>query len=206
MSVDVKTANAAGSQEANAGGADEVENTETNQAAAPEANASARLLEESKKFKTRALQAERELEKIRKAQAEESGRYKELYEKVESEKKELLGNMIKERVKSSVTEIAARAGCLDIDALLQLGPRDLLAYDEEQHRVDGVEAFVEQGKKLKPYLFNSAKPAAVNPATPSAAPVKTTTLADISKLPADQKYKIWAEAMNKKATKVMGQD
>jgi hypothetical protein len=183
------TANAGGNA-----GTTETENLET-QDNASEGGAN-RLLEESKKWKKRAIEAEKLLSDKQKAESEQQGNYKKLYEEAESRYKNLYKTTVKDKVKMSLSEHAVKSGCQNLDALLKLGNSELLEYDEGDGRVNGAELFIEDAKKNHPYLFSAPKTPTINPTTPGGVSSnKKLTAADIAKLPPDQKAKAWAEAL-----------
>lgn len=135
-----------------------------------------RLLRESKEYKAKMQQALRELETLKKAKAEEQGDFKKLYEQAASELTETKKAIKRNTIKSKVQEVALRSGCVDVDGLLKLGNPELLQYDEDNAEVFGVELFIDEAKRSKPYLFSQQKPASVNPVTPGGVTkVKTLT-------------------------------
>lgn len=190
---EVKTAANAAAADANASAEEAHEVDSQAQEAGTHSEVNDRLLKESKAFKSRALSAERELERIQKASLEEQGKFKEMYEATQQKYESLMKNLVKEKIKSSVSDHASKVGCVNVEALLKLGNPSLLEFDEEQGTVHGSDLFVEEARKQHPYLFNSAKTAAINSASPGG-PLKEKklTAAEIAKLPADQKAKLWA--------------
>lgn len=159
-----------------------------------------RLLSESKKFKARALQAEKELADLKKKANEEQGNFKALYEDLHKKHQGLQGQVVKEKISSAVSKEAVKAGCIDPDALLKLGNRELLQYDEESFAVYGADSFVEDAKKQFAYLFKSENKSAINPLTPGTkiGDVKKVTVAEISKLSAQDRNAVWAKALQKR--------
>jgi hypothetical protein len=157
--------NGASAQAANAEAQQAVDAT----ANEPASEVNARLLAESKKNKTLAQELKQKLAKYEAAEnsaMQEQQRFKELYEKSEAARQSLFKTVIKEKIKSSVADKALKAGCVDVDGLIKLGNAELLRYDEESLEVHGVDTFVEEAMKSKPYLFQSAKTPTINPATP----------------------------------------
>lgn len=135
----------------------------------PASEVNARLLSESKKNKALAQELKSKLAKYEvqeKSQLEEQARFKELYEKEKGQRELLLKTVIKEKIKSSVADKALKAGCVSVDDLIKLGNSELLQYDEETLDVHGVDTFVEEAMKSKPYLFKSTKTPTINAATP----------------------------------------
>jgi hypothetical protein len=125
-----------------------------------------RLLAESKKYKKQYQETKSKLEELEKSKLKEQAQYKELYEKAEDKYQTLYKALVKEKVKTAVTDRASKAGCVDVEALLKLGNTQLLQIDEETLEVQGTDVFVEDAKKLKPYLFGSPKAPTINSATP----------------------------------------
>lgn len=168
-------ANAATETQANAETSGQTTETE-NQAS----EVNARLLAESKKYKSAYQEAKQKLEEVEKSKLQEQSKYKELYEQTEEKYKTLYKSLVKEKVRTSVADVAAKAGCHDVEALLKLGNSELLQVDDESLKVDGVEAFVEDARKNKPYLFQSVKQASINSVTPGGGVTKTKSLKDMS--------------------------
>lgn len=157
---------------------------------------SERLLEESKQWKSRALAAEKEKAELEKARLKEKEDFKALYEKEKSERETLFKQVMQEKLKSKVTEVAAKAGCVDVEALIKLGNKELLQFDDSTFELHGAETFIEEAKKSKPYLFSQAKPQTVNPATPGGMEKqKTLTAGDVAKLKKEDKDKIWSQLL-----------
>ena len=157
--------NGASAQAANAE-AQQVVDTTANE---PASEVNARLLAESKKNKATAQELKQKLAKYEAAEnaaMAEQQRFKELYEKAEAARQTLFKTVIKEKIKSSVADKALKAGCVDVDGLIKLGNSELLQYDEDSLEVHGVDTFVEEAMKSKPYLFQSAKTPSINPTTP----------------------------------------
>lgn len=157
----------------------------------------ARLLNESKSWKARALKAERERADAQKAADEEKGNFKTLYETSQKELTTLKAKVIKSRVGSVVSQVAGKSGCVDPDALMKLGNKDLIQFDEATEEVFGVDQFVEEAKKSMPYLFKSVSTPTINPSTPSGiVTAKKLSASEIAKLPYEERVRILTE-MNK---------
>ena len=132
-----------------------------------EANATnARVLAESKEYKKKYQATKARLEELEKSKLQEQNQYKELWQKSEEKYETLYKTLVKEKVRSAVSEKAAKAGCVDVDALLKLGDAQLLQINKETLEIDGADVFVEEAKKLKPYLFQPVKAPTINSATP----------------------------------------
>lgn len=128
-----------------------------------------RLLEESKRYKKRALEAEKKMEAFEKAKLEEQGKYRELYEQYKTQFEELKSQTMRDKVSFEVKQHAAKVGCVDVNALLKLGRSDLMQFDEQTGEIHGVDLFIEDAKKTSPYLFKTQPTPTINPATPSGA-------------------------------------
>jgi hypothetical protein len=158
-----------------------------------------RLLKESKKYKERAAAAEKELERLKKAALEEQGKYKEMYESTAQKFDHLKKALAKEKIKQAVSVHAAKAGCLNVDALMKLGNAELLTWDEDSMNVDGAQEFVESARREHSYLFGAAKTPSVNGVTPGGiTKEKKLTAADIAKMKGEDKAQVWLAAMQKK--------
>lgn len=157
-----------------------------------------RLLAESKKYKERAQAAEKELETQRKSNLAEQGKFKELYERSVAEHLEYKKSRTAVDIKSAISLAAQKAGCINVEDLVKLGDASLLQYDEDSGQVHGLELYVQEAKKNKPYLFTQPKGAMINPAVPNGqTQEKTFNVKDVSKLPQEQKNNIWAAALGK---------
>lgn len=141
-----------------------------------------RLLEESKGYKSKYQETRKTLEEIEKAKLEEQGKYKEMYSKTQEKYDSLLSNLVQERVKSAVSSVASKDGCIDVEALLKLGNTDLLEYDQESNTVHGADLFVEEAKKARPFLFNQKTNPVINAGSPSGSVQKSMTAKDAAKL------------------------
>lgn len=160
-----------------------VETQATTQDQAPEVNA--RLLEESKKNKKAAQEYRTKLETLEKERLTEQQRYKELYEKSEEKYQGLYKSLVKEKVRAAVATKAQAMGVVDIDAAMLLGNKELLQVEEDSLEVHGVDTFMDELKKAKPYLFQVAQKANINGVTPNAVlksntkPLKELTVEEI---------------------------
>jgi len=161
-----------------------------------------RLLQESKKYKSRAREAEKRLKEIETAKLQEQGQYKEMYEDVNNRYTELKNNLVHERKNNAVSSMASKYGCVDHSALLKLGNQDLLVYDDDNNNVDGVEAFVEDARRKYPYLFQNKVKPNLNQNVPAAGnqdfQPKKITAADIAKMPTQERMKYMLELEKQK--------
>jgi hypothetical protein len=159
---------------ANAGESQVLENQAGEQATkVDEPSVSERLLFESQKNKKSARDAEKkyletkkQLEEFKNQQLQEQGKYKELYDSLREKHEGLQRTTLEREIDTGVKLFAKDSGCVDVDALLKLGNRQLLQYDEETGQVHGSEVFVEEARKNYPYLFNTQSKPVINPSTP----------------------------------------
>lgn len=203
MSTTVKNSANAEDSTANAGSENNTttENDNSN-SSSPEGSA-ARILEESKKWKQRAGAAEKELQDLKKKEAESQGQYKKLYEEANAKAEALAKDKIRNSVKASVDELARKSGCVNLNTLMIVGNPELLEFNEENGKVYGADLFIEDAKKNHPYLFSAgAKPPTINPATPGGVVTKKKlTVQEIMKLPPQEQNKYWADAIQNSAKK-----
>lgn len=118
-----------------------------------------RLEEESKKYKSRAQQAEEKISEAEKAKLEEQGELEKLLAK-EREEKSLLSKKLESRTQGVLREkLRAEAArhakdAHDIDMVLKVTEhKDLLSINEDELSVEGVEDFITKVRESKPYLF-----------------------------------------------------
>lgn len=124
---------------------------------------SLRLEDESKKYKSRAQQAEEKISEAEKAKLEEQGELEKLLAKEREEKAQLTNTLekrtqgvIREKLRSTLATHAKDAH--DVDMLLKVTEhKDLLSIDEENFNVSGVEEFVAKAKETHSYLFKKNK-------------------------------------------------
>lgn len=162
--ADATTANAEAVEEKPAETVDLVQLKATNE----------RLLAESKKNRENFLKAKQELDRVTQTQLQEQGKYKELYEKTSGDLKALKQAQMRKDIEYAVKLHAEKAGMVKPDIALKLGNAELLAYDEANGTVSGVDAFVESIKADMPQLFTTQKTPVINPTTPNGA-VRTGT-------------------------------
>ena len=133
-----------------------------------------RILKESKKYKER-LSAERartaelqsQLEDIKRAELEKQGKEKERADYYKDQYDTLRQQLVKKNVDDAVTALASKMGCSKPKAVLQLGNKTLLQYDDSTNEVLGVESFVEDVKREYPEFFSKEKRSVVNSSLPS---------------------------------------
>lgn len=130
-----------------------------------------RVLNESKKFKDRALRAEQELENKKQKDLEAQGKWKELAEKERERADGLQTKLIRGNVSKAIERAAAKAGCIDPSALTKLGNGGLIQYDEDTEIVSGTEVFIEDAKQKFGYLFQKPGTPTINPSAPAGVPL-----------------------------------
>ena len=145
---------------------------------APEANANAtessqesindRLLKESKAWKAKASDAQKELERLREAEKKRQGKYQEIAEDYKLKLEGLQKKIVKEKVQSALIQAAPKFGFAgkSADTLLRLGDASLLQFDEATDEVQGVDVYMESLKKTEPALFRNID-ARINDKAPS---------------------------------------
>lgn len=126
----------------------------------------ARLLEESKRNKQRARDAEARLKAIEESQLTEQQRYKELYENTKSKLESTQKKATELQLKTQLMPKLSAAGCVDVTDAMKLGNAALLVHDEEENSLSGVDEYISDLQKRKPYLFKSGKPSSVNDSLP----------------------------------------
>lgn len=179
-------------------------NTSAPNASNEAAKTAERLLEESKKYKERALRAERELEATKKAKLEEQGNWKAIAEESQKKYETLSKAVLEDKLNNAVEREAVKHGCVDVEALLSLGDKKMLQFEQDTGIVHGVELLVEDLKKRKPYLFAQKSNAVINPATPSGVVKhKKLTAQEIAALPPQEKAVYWNKILGTPAAKTL---
>jgi hypothetical protein len=168
------------------------------------ADVNSRLLRESREWKAKYQALKHEREEAEKRRLESQQEWKTLAEKLSSENKSLKDSFVREKIRASVHDKALRAGCINVEDLLKVGNTGLLQVDEETYQVQGTEVFVEEAKRLKPYLFqqskNSGKTSTINSVTPGGVPEKRISANEVASMkPSDpRKQAAWFEAIKAK--------
>lgn len=126
-----------------------------------------RLLSESKKFKQRAMAAERELKKLQEQALEEEGKAVERAKYWEEKYKTLNQQTMAQKIQSAIEAKARALGAPNPEAVVKLGNYDIIDYDPDSASVDGVEQFVDDVKKKYPVLFGQVKTPTINPSVPT---------------------------------------
>ena len=162
----------------------------------------ARLLRESQQWKSRAQAKEREKEESEKAQMVSQQEWKKLAEKYQNENKELKESRRRDRIRAAVHDLALRAGCVNVEDLLRVGNQTLMEYDDDSGEVNGADIFVEETRRLKPYLFQTSKnkPSTINSVTPGSVPEKRINASEVAAMkPSDpRRLNAWMDAMKTK--------
>ena len=122
-----------------------------------------RLEDESKKYKTRAQDAEGKLTEAEKAKLESEGKTQELLDKERAdrlkldEKYQTRGKQVlKEKLRTEISKHAADAH--DIDMLIRVQDhKSLLKIDEEALTVEGTKEYVEKCRETHSYLFSKKR-------------------------------------------------
>lgn len=147
-----------------------------------------RILKESKKYKSRwqeerarAQEYESKLKEIEQKKMEEQGKYRELADKYKAELETMRNNIVKDRVSNAIASACRDAGCEKPEAMMKLGNKSLLQYDDESGEVHGVDVFVEEMKREYPMLFTAGKSAVINPGAPQKQKPKETDLRKLVK-------------------------
>lgn len=172
--------------------------------AAVKDEASDRLLNESKRYKEERNALKKETAELRakleareKAEQEQQGKYKELFEKSEAQRREVIQKTAKVAIKAKISELATKKGCQSVDALLKLGNAELLEFDLDSGDVNGAELFIEDAMKSSPFLFANQKQISVNASTPGGA-VAAKKYNKMSEMPKSELDKLWEVALKQK--------
>jgi hypothetical protein len=78
-----------------------------------------------------------------------------------------------------------------------------LQFDEETYQVQGSDLFVEEARRLKPYLFQNkgtGKTSTINSVTPGSVPEKKISAAEVASMKSNdpRKQTAWLEALKAK--------
>jgi hypothetical protein len=159
------------------GNVDGVENSVSDDVAAANAEANNsqaesvndRLLKESKTWKAKATEAQKELERLKEAERKKQGKWQEIAQETQTKLEDLQKKIIKQKVATSLAQAAPKYGWAgkNLDTLLRLGDHSLLQYDEAGESVEGVESYMEALKKAEPTLFRNID-ARINDKAPNA--------------------------------------
>lgn len=141
----------------------------------------ARLLEESQSYKTKYRGLRDNIEKEQTTKLEENENWKELLD-VEKNKRSDLETQLRDSRKSILQkELGFKVASLAKDAhnvndILGALPKDMLAIDEDNHVVNGVDEAVNYVRENKPYLFAKNTSSGMMSGRPDGAPPKDKTL------------------------------
>lgn len=122
-----------------------------------------RLEDESKKYKTRAQEAESKLSEAEKAKLSAEGRTQELLDKERADRLDLEEKYktrgrtaLREKLRTEALKVASDVH--DVDMLLKVADhKDLLKLDEENLTVEGVKDYVEKCRETHSYLFSKKR-------------------------------------------------
>lgn len=157
-----------------------------------------RILKEANEWKKRAKDAEKAMNAQKKAEDEQKGEYKKLWESEKSRNENLVKGLMNRDVKSAVAGHGQKFGLVDAEALMKLAGGDMLQYDPETGAVDGVEAFIESNRAKYPYLFNAAKQPSINTSIPGGkVSQKVITADDIAKMSEKDRMAYMMQLMSK---------
>lgn len=164
----------------------EKELEETRKAKAEAEASRQRIEEESKKYKTRAQDAETKLTEAEKKKLEEQGNLQELLKKEREETAKLTAKLndttstvLREKLRSEVAKVAKDAH--DVDMILKVTDhKALLKIDEESMKIEGVTDFVAKVRESHGFLFSKKE----MPNTEN----KKPTDKDFDSKTADEKY------------------
>jgi hypothetical protein len=157
-----------------------------------------RVLNENKKHKEMLAQRIAAEAEAKKKDLEAQNNYKVLYENTDQklkavlEDKNKLEDLIGQGVKYNavVSELNKKGiRCIDMDAMFSLGNTELLQ-TVDMENVDGVEAFIDDAKKSRPYLFASQDIPRMNQLPATFNPGQQVTKEDFIKLPKEAQQAI----------------
>lgn len=118
----------------------------------------ARLREGNRTAKADAKKLQDELDERNKKELKEQGKFKDLYEKSEADKKTQAGEWRRKYVKSITRSVAVEAGILDSDLAGLINVDDLAGSDmDEGELVEKIRTKVEEHKEKKPALYKGKK-------------------------------------------------
>lgn len=120
----------------------------------------ARLLEESKGFKAKYQGLKANVENTEKAKLTENEQWKELNEIKENEIHKLNERLRETESKALRKDLNFKVAALakdahDINDIISVLPKDLLAIDDENQTIGGIEEAVNSVRANKPWLFNT---------------------------------------------------
>jgi hypothetical protein len=128
-------------------------------------SANERLLRESKEWKKKAQEYQKMLKDREEATLKEQNNYKKLYETKTKELETLASKLLNDKKQMALSNAAQKWKLKSMDDVT-LGNKELLQYDSESDQYQGVEAFFEDLKSKKPYLFEQNEPTKALPSRP----------------------------------------
>lgn len=159
-----------------------------------------RVLDEAKRAKAKQQELEVRLKSIEDEKLQETGKHQELAQKKTQEADELRKMLESEKIQRKwesvshrIKDAATKAGCVDADDLIKIGPAFDQVFKDDKVDVDDkdIELIIKTAKEKKPYLFN--KPgASAKTITPG---FENTKITDVNKL---SKNQIMSLLQNKK--------
>lgn len=158
--------------------------------------------QEAKQYRQRLAEEKRERENLQRKSLEEQGQFKELAdiykskaEAAEAQSKKLRDAFAMKSVSDSVAVEAAKLGCVDTDALVQLMPLEQIPIGDGFSVDKGhVRTIMEEFKRQKPYLFQKQAPK-IPDVTP-AAPEKPSVDVELAKLSISEKAALLSRLKN----------
>lgn len=144
-----------------------------------------RVLRESKEWKRKAQEYEKKLKEREEATLKEQNNYKKLYETKSKELESLATKLLNDKKQMALSVGAQKYKLKSMDDVA-LGNKELLQYDADHDSYEGVDAFFEDLKQKKPYLFEQAEPTKAMPSRPGGqikeVPLEQLSLADREKV------------------------
>jgi hypothetical protein len=112
-----------------------------------------RILKESKEWKAKYQELDKKLKLDTESKLKEQNQYKTLWESERKNNETLAKKILEDKKMSALTKAAQQLSCRSIDDAIKLGNTSFLTYDAEADEFSGADAFMEDLKKSKPYLF-----------------------------------------------------
>lgn len=144
-----------------------------------------RLLRESKKYRSEAVELKQFKSEIEQKQMEEQGKYKEMASMYEKKYKELENQVMVNNVQSHIRKLALDKKAKYPDLVINNINQDMIQYDPQTGEVHGADLAVEDLQKRFPDLFGGEeRTPAINPMKPGGAVGASPklTAADAAKL------------------------
>jgi hypothetical protein len=135
-----------------------------------------RVVDQRQHIKKELRDAKAQLEKIANEKAAEQGQWQEMFQKRDSQYKDLHQSWLKDKVQLGVSTALNGAGCIDGELALAAGRGDLLEFDETTGQVGGVDMWLQDVKERKPHLFQPVRTPTINPSVPGGGARATSTV------------------------------